>query len=101
MDAVRQRVEGCDSVALVEQVVCKHRQHLKDFTAAIMQRGGEGVMLRQAEAVHQVGQTASTVRPRVGASFNEQVPRAKYSLTNANLTHPTTTTVSLAEPSHC
>ena len=46
-------------VHIVDTVVCQHKQHLKEYLTNIIVKGGEGVMLREAQSLYKAGRSAS------------------------------------------
>ena len=46
-------------VNIVETVKCTGNQHLKEYFSSIVAKGGEGVMLREAQSLYKPGRSKS------------------------------------------
>ena len=48
-----------DFVKIVEAIECKSQDHLKQYFNEITEKGGEGIMLREAGSLYKVGRSNS------------------------------------------
>jgi DNA ligase-1 len=46
-------------VKVVDTVKCRGKEHLQEFCNGILSKGGEGVMLREAQSMYKAGRSQS------------------------------------------
>jgi len=55
----------CKYVDIAEKVDCKGNEHLESFFQDVIDRGGEGIILRDPQALLQPGRTTSYLKHKV------------------------------------
>lgn len=57
----------CKYIGIAEKVVCQGNEHLESFFQDVIDKGGEGIILRDPQALLQPGRTTSYLKHKVPA----------------------------------
>jgi len=59
----------CKYIGIAEKVVCQGNEHLESFFQDVIDKGGEGIILRDPQAVLQSGRSNSYLKHKVLFTF--------------------------------
>ena len=63
---------------IIDFVKCEGKEHLKQFTDAVISKGGEGVMLREPGSLYKSGRTSSMRKHKPFLDAEVRVIRNQY-----------------------
>ncbi len=55
----------CKYIGIAEKVVCQGNEHLESFFQDVIDKGGEGIILRDPQAILQPGRSPSYLKHKV------------------------------------
>jgi DNA ligase-1 len=65
LQGLKQKGKLPEFVKLVDLVKCKGKSHLKEYFNKIIEKGGEGVILREPQSVYKPGRSTSLRKYKV------------------------------------